>query len=169
MGMRHIDSNTRQCMATSHVAYKQSFGFDARLSPTRILRRATRSSHRRESLHCSHPIMWQRAMMNRRAPRSSSSTRAAPKPPWPRPFTWPCGEERPHPALRARASPDRARRREAGIHRGPHSGYAEFARFVAGFIPGRVAAETGVPEATLHRLAAIITSASASRSGGRWA
>ena len=29
LGMLHVDSNTRQCMATSHVAYKQSFGFDA--------------------------------------------------------------------------------------------------------------------------------------------
>jgi anaerobic selenocysteine-containing dehydrogenase len=29
MGMVHGDGNTRQCMATSAVAYKQSFGFDA--------------------------------------------------------------------------------------------------------------------------------------------
>ena len=29
MGMVHGDGNTRQCMATSVVAYKQSFGFDA--------------------------------------------------------------------------------------------------------------------------------------------
>src|SRR5262249_117447 len=29
MGMIHGDGNTRQCMATAVVAYKQSFGFDA--------------------------------------------------------------------------------------------------------------------------------------------
>ena len=29
MGMKHGDGNTRQCMATAVVAYKQSFGFDA--------------------------------------------------------------------------------------------------------------------------------------------
>ena len=29
MGGLHCDSNTRQCMATAHTAYKQSFGFDA--------------------------------------------------------------------------------------------------------------------------------------------
>src|SRR4051812_33441972 len=29
MGITDLDSNTRQCMATSHVAYKQSLGFDA--------------------------------------------------------------------------------------------------------------------------------------------
>ncbi|MCE2514572.1 MAG: molybdopterin-dependent oxidoreductase, partial [Acidobacteria bacterium] len=29
MGMTHGDGNTRQCMATSVVAYKQAFGFDA--------------------------------------------------------------------------------------------------------------------------------------------
>ena len=30
MGGLHCDNNTRQCTATAHVAYKQSFGFDAR-------------------------------------------------------------------------------------------------------------------------------------------
>src|SRR3546814_9529048 len=29
MGIRHCDGNTRQCMATAVVAYKQAFGFDA--------------------------------------------------------------------------------------------------------------------------------------------
>lgn len=29
LGFVHCDSNTRQCMATTHVAYKESFGFDA--------------------------------------------------------------------------------------------------------------------------------------------
>ena len=29
MGMVHGDGNTRQCMATAAVAYKQAFGFDA--------------------------------------------------------------------------------------------------------------------------------------------
>lgn len=29
MGIRHLDSNTRQCMATAAIAYNQSFGFDA--------------------------------------------------------------------------------------------------------------------------------------------
>ncbi|NJR43763.1 MAG: molybdopterin-dependent oxidoreductase, partial [Akkermansiaceae bacterium] len=29
MGIRHGDANTRQCMATAVVAYKQAFGFDA--------------------------------------------------------------------------------------------------------------------------------------------
>src|SRR5207302_6649835 len=29
MGMVHGDGNTRQCMATAVVAYKQAFGFDA--------------------------------------------------------------------------------------------------------------------------------------------
>ena len=29
MGLVHGDGNTRQCMASAVVAYKQSFGFDA--------------------------------------------------------------------------------------------------------------------------------------------
>jgi assimilatory nitrate reductase catalytic subunit len=41
MGLVHGDANTRQCMATSHVAYKQSFGFDAPPFSYRISRNRT--------------------------------------------------------------------------------------------------------------------------------
>jgi predicted molibdopterin-dependent oxidoreductase YjgC len=40
MGFVHCDSNTRQCMATSHAAYKESFGFDAHIRGLRAIGRA---------------------------------------------------------------------------------------------------------------------------------
>ena len=55
MGVRHIDGNTRQCMATSAVACQQAFGIDAPPIPTRMLKRATASSSSariRSSLRC---------------------------------------------------------------------------------------------------------------------
>ena len=68
MGMKHGDGNTRQCMATAVVAYKQSFGFDAppytyadfEESDTIVLVGA--------NLCIAHPIMWERVMRNRNKP-----------------------------------------------------------------------------------------------------
>ena len=47
MGMLHGDGNTRQCMATAVVAYKQSFGFDAPPYTYAGLRRVRRDRARR--------------------------------------------------------------------------------------------------------------------------
>jgi anaerobic selenocysteine-containing dehydrogenase len=41
MGILHGDGNTRQCMATSVVAYKQAFGFDAHPTRTPISKSRT--------------------------------------------------------------------------------------------------------------------------------
>src|SRR6185369_14625606 len=68
MGGIHCDSNTRQCMATAHVAYKQSFGFDAppftyadfELSDTLIFIGANPC--------IAHPILWQRVLRNPHRP-----------------------------------------------------------------------------------------------------
>lgn len=68
MGFVHCDSNTRQCMATSHVAYKESFGFDAppftyadfELSDVLVFVGANPC--------LAHPIMWQRVMRNQNKP-----------------------------------------------------------------------------------------------------
>lgn len=40
MGLLHGDGNTRQCMATAVMAYKESFGFDSPPSPMATMRRA---------------------------------------------------------------------------------------------------------------------------------
>lgn len=64
MGWKHGDANTRQCMATSVVAYKQAFGFDAppftyadfEASDTLVFVGANPC--------LAHPIMWQRVLSN---------------------------------------------------------------------------------------------------------
>ncbi|HYP16278.1 MAG TPA: molybdopterin-dependent oxidoreductase, partial [Opitutus sp.] len=68
MGMRHVDSNTRQCMATSHVAYKQAFGFDAPPFTYADFEESDALIFIGANPCIAHPIMWQRVMMNRRRP-----------------------------------------------------------------------------------------------------
>ena len=68
MGLIHGDGNTRQCMATSAVAYKQSFGFDAppytyadfELSDVIVLIGS--------NLCIAHPILWERICRNQNFP-----------------------------------------------------------------------------------------------------
>ncbi|MDA0813173.1 MAG: molybdopterin-dependent oxidoreductase, partial [Verrucomicrobia bacterium] len=68
MGIIHGDGNTRQCMATTVTAYKQSFGFDAppytyadfEVSDVLVFIGANPC--------IAHPIMWQRVLNNRRDP-----------------------------------------------------------------------------------------------------
>ncbi len=68
MGMLHGDGNTRQCMATSVVAYKQAFGFDAppytyedfELSDVIVFVGANPC--------IAHPIMWERVCKNPHKP-----------------------------------------------------------------------------------------------------
>src|SRR6185369_10574040 len=64
----HCDSNTRQCMATANVAYKQSLGFDAppftyadfELGDVLVFVGANPC--------IAHPIMWQRVLRNPNRP-----------------------------------------------------------------------------------------------------
>jgi anaerobic selenocysteine-containing dehydrogenase len=64
MGVVHGDGNTRQCMATSAVAHKESFGFDSppftyadfELSDVIVLVGS--------NLCIAHPIMWERIVRN---------------------------------------------------------------------------------------------------------
>lgn len=68
MGVVHGDGNTRQCMASAAVAYKQSFGFDAppytyadfELSDTLVFVGANPC--------ISHPIMWHHVCKNKNNP-----------------------------------------------------------------------------------------------------
>lgn len=69
MGARHIDSNTRQCMATSHVAYKQSFGFDAPPFTYADFEESDVLIFIGSNLCIAHPILWQRVLMNKRQPK----------------------------------------------------------------------------------------------------
>lgn len=68
MGGLHGDSNTRQCMATSNVAYKESFGFDAPPYTYADFEESDVLVFVGSNLCVAHPIMWQRVLRNRKRP-----------------------------------------------------------------------------------------------------
>ena len=68
MGFIHCDSNTRQCMATSHVAYKQSFGFDAPPFTYADFEESDVLVFIGANPCIAHPIMWQRVLRNPHRP-----------------------------------------------------------------------------------------------------
>jgi assimilatory nitrate reductase catalytic subunit len=69
MGFVHCDSNTRQCMATSAVAYKESFGFDAPPYTYADFEESDVLVFIGSNPCIAHPIMWQRVMQNRHEPK----------------------------------------------------------------------------------------------------
>jgi assimilatory nitrate reductase catalytic subunit len=157
MGMLHVDSNTRQCMATSHVAYKQSFGFDAPPFTYADFEQSDVLVFIGANPCIAHPIMWQRVMMNRRDPaiivvdpRKTETAMLATQ----------------HVALRPKSDLTllyglarllielgAVKRDYVAAHT---TGFAEFERFVAAFTLERTSAESGVPATELRRCAETI-------------
>ena len=68
MGGLHCDSNTRQCMATTHTAYKQSFGFDAPPFTYADFEESDVLVFVGANLCIAHPILWQRVLRNPHRP-----------------------------------------------------------------------------------------------------
>ncbi len=68
MGLKHGDGNTRQCMATSAVAYKESFGFDAPPYTYADFEQSDVLVFIGANPCIAHPIMWQRVLGNRNKP-----------------------------------------------------------------------------------------------------
>jgi anaerobic selenocysteine-containing dehydrogenase len=68
MGMVHGDGNTRQCMATSVVAYKQSFGFDAPPYSYSDFETSDVLVFVGANPCIAHPIMWERVCKNKTNP-----------------------------------------------------------------------------------------------------
>ncbi len=64
MGIKHGDGNTRQCMATSVVAYKESFGFDAPPYTYGDFDASDVIVLVGSNLAIAHPIMWERVANN---------------------------------------------------------------------------------------------------------
>ncbi|HEX3729782.1 MAG TPA: nitrate reductase [Opitutaceae bacterium] len=157
MGIRHLDSNTRQCMATSHVAYNQAFGFDAPPFAYRDFEESDALVFIGANPCIAHPILWQRVMQNRRQPdivvidpRRTETAQAATL----------------HLALRPKSDltllyglarmlldAGAVRRDFLDAHT---AGFDAFAAFVQAFDLPRVAAETGLPENQLRALAEIV-------------
>ena len=68
MGMVHGDGNTRQCMATAAVAYKQAFGFDAPPYTYQDFEESDVIVLVGSNLCIAHPIMWERIRRNPHSP-----------------------------------------------------------------------------------------------------
>jgi anaerobic selenocysteine-containing dehydrogenase len=68
MGMIHGDGNTRQCMATAVVAYKESFGFDAPPYTYADLEQSDVIVLVGSNLCIAHPILWERVCRNPNRP-----------------------------------------------------------------------------------------------------
>ena len=68
MGVKHGDGNTRQCMATSVVAYKQAFGFDAPPYTYADFEESDVVILIGSNLAIAHPILYQRLARNKRNP-----------------------------------------------------------------------------------------------------
>ncbi len=68
MGMMEGDGNTRQCMATSVVTYKQSFGFDAPPYTYDDFEQSDVIVLVGSNLCIAHPIMWERICRNHNKP-----------------------------------------------------------------------------------------------------
>jgi anaerobic selenocysteine-containing dehydrogenase len=157
MGMLHGDGNTRQCMATSVVAYKQAFGFDAPPYTYADFEESDVIVLVGSNLCIAHPILWQRVMRNPHRPeiiaidpRATETTMAATQ----------------HLAVYPKS--DLALLYGVArilIHRGwidrdfidAHtSGFEEFAAFVEDYTLQRVAEETRLPAESIERFAATI-------------
>jgi anaerobic selenocysteine-containing dehydrogenase len=162
MGIVHGDSNTRQCMATSVAAYKESFGFDAPPYTYADLEETDVAVLVGSNLAVAHPILWERLV---RSPRRPTIVVVDPR------RTETAAAAALHLPLRpksdlvllygiARWLVHHGGVDEAFVARST-SGFEELAAFVERFTPDVVARSSGIDERTLERTAALV------RDGGR--
>ena len=157
MGMVHGDGNTRQCMATSVVAYKQAFGFDAPPYTYRDFEQSDVIVLVGANLCLAHPIMWERVLRN---PHRPDIVVIDPR------VTETAMQATQHLPLRPKSDQSlfyglaRLFVERGWIDRGyveAHTrGFEELAAAVAPFTIHRTSAETGLPPADIERLAATI-------------
>ena len=157
MGIVHGDGNTRQCMATSVVAYKQSFGFDAPPYTYADFEESDVLFFVGANPCIAHPIMWERVCRNKNAPaiivvdpRKTETAMAATE----------------HVALRPKSdlallygvARELIARGwiDTGYIENHTSGFAEFANHVNAFTAERVAQASGIEPDAVVRLAAHI-------------
>jgi anaerobic selenocysteine-containing dehydrogenase len=157
MGLRHGDGNTRQCMATAVVAYKQAFGFDAPPYTYADFEESDCIVLVGSNLCLAHPIMWERVMRN---PHRPEIVVVDPR------MTETAMNATQHLALNpksdqtllygiARILIERGWIDKEFI-RESTAGFEEFARFVEPFTIERVTEETGLTADQIHRFASTI-------------
>ncbi len=159
MGMVHGDANTRQCMATSVVAYKETFGFDAPPYTYADLEESDVLVFVGANPCIAHPILWERVVRNRRQPeivvidpRRTETAQAATR----------------HLAVRPQGDLEllyavaHVLVREGWIDRAfiaAHTrGFDGFATHVAGYPPAEVAVRCGIAVEDIESLARLIHS-----------
>jgi assimilatory nitrate reductase catalytic subunit len=157
MGFVHCDSNTRQCMATSHVAYKESFGFDAPPFTYADFEQSDVLVFVGANPCLAHPIMWQRVMRNPNKPeilvvdpRTTETAMAATQ-------HYPIRPKSDLVLLYGLANLLAANGwTDAKFIQDHTSGFDDFARFVTTFTMDRVCDETGLTPRQLERFARTI-------------
>jgi len=154
MGLVHGDGNTRQCMATAVVAYKQAFGFDAPPYTYADLEESDVLVFVGANPCVAHPILWARVCKNPHDPaiividpRRTETTMAAtehvaPKPKSDLALCYGIAH-----VLVQRGWIDRA---FIAAHT---TNFDAFAAHIASYTPERVAEVTGLPVDTIERLA----------------
>ncbi len=162
MGALHLDSNTRQCMATAATAYKQSFGFDAPPYTYADFEHSDCLVFVGSNPAIAHPIMWQRVMMNKNSPRiivldpRRTETAAA---------ATDHVQLRPKSDLWLLYAIAHVLVVEGRIHhsfiRDHTNGFSEFFAFLTDYPPERAATETGLSAEEIRRLARLIADAKA--------
>ena len=162
LGMVHGDGNTRQCMATAAVAYKQAFGFDAPPFTYKDFEESDLLIFVGANPAISHPIMWNRVGMNEKErtivvvdPRRTKTADAAD-------LHLPVAPKSDMALLysvaRELIESDRIDREFIDAHT---EGFEEFAAFVKEFTPERASRETGLAREEIAGLADRIAQAKA--------
>jgi len=157
MGLVHGDGNTRQCMATAAVAYKQAFGFDAPPYTYDDFEQSDVIVLVGSNLCIAHPIMWQRICRNPHEPEiivvDPRKTETAMAATLHLPLT-------PKSDLVLFYGLAHLLIREGWIAAefitAHTTGFEAFRQHVTDFGPERVAAATGIDEGTLFRVARLI-------------
>jgi len=157
MGMLHGDGNTRQCMATAVVAYKQAFGFDAPPYTYADFEESDVIVLVGSNLCIAHPIMWERVMRN---PHSPEIVVVDPR----------MTETAMNATLHLPLAPKSDQSLLYGVARiliengaidrafvdASTTGFDEFANYVRQYDDERVTADTGLTAEQIHRFAALI-------------
>jgi anaerobic selenocysteine-containing dehydrogenase len=157
MGMLHGDGNTRQCMATAVVAYKQAFGFDAPPYTYADFEESDVLVFVGANPCIAHPIMWERVCRNPHDPtvivmdprRTETAQQASIHVPL-----------EPKSDLYLLYAIAHALVRNGWIDEAFVEAHCEdfagFAKHVQNYAPSAVTERTGIPEAQIERLAKTI-------------
>jgi len=148
----HYDSNTRQCMATSHVAYKQSLGFDAPPFTYSDFEESDVLVFIGSNLCTAHPILWQRVLRNRRQPQIIVIDPRATETAMGATFHLPIAPKSDLTLLYGTAAALLARGQiDERFIQDHTSGFSDFAAFVQSFTEAKVLEATRLPVASWHR------------------